>query len=57
LRNSFKNFRRGTPKENDTTVQPPKRRRLYDSDYEDISDEEYEDAVKELQGGYSEYAK
>ena len=55
--NSFKNFRRGTSKENETAVPPPKRRRLYDSDCEEISEEEYHEAVKELQGCYSDYGK
>ena len=40
-------------KENEADTPPPKQRKLYDSDYEDTSKEEYDDAIRELQGsGY-----
>lgn len=54
LRTAFKNFRRGFLKENtatDKSALPPAKRLKYSSiDKPDISEEEYEDAVKQLQG-------
>ena len=52
LRTSFKNFRRGSNKEETESEEPPsKRLKLYDANQPDnITDEEYEQAVKELQG-------
>ena len=52
LHNSFKNFRRGYLKENTDDNSPPsKRARLSIDDCDNLTDEEYDDAVKELQGG------
>lgn len=53
LRNSFKNFRRGHQQEGQPDTEPPaKRRRLYqdDDDQEDITQEEYDNTVKNLKG-------
>lgn len=53
LRHSFKNFRRRYEKENDESAQPAsKHLRLDDTDQPDISQEEYDEAIKELQGNY-----
>lgn len=54
LRNSFKNFRRGSNKGSSESEEPPsKRLRLYDANQPDnLTDEEYEQAIKELQGNY-----
>ena len=55
LRTSFKNFRRGSNKEETESEEPPSKcLKLYDANQPDnITDEEYEQAVKELQGYYS----
>lgn len=53
LRNSFKNFRRGFLKEKgirDESAPPPPKRLKHCNDEPDISQEEYERAVKQLQG-------
>ena len=52
LRNSFKNFRRGSKKQDSESEEPPSKcLKLYDANQlDDITDEEYEQAVKELQG-------
>ena len=58
LRNSFKNFRRDLKEENsDDTSVPTKRPRLMDenlaeeeSTEDDLTEEEYDEAVEELQG-------
>lgn len=48
---SFKNFRRGYLKENTDNNSPPsKHARLSIDDGDNLTDEEYDDAVKELQG-------
>ena len=51
LRNSFKNFR-SYLKDNGSkrSSPPPKRLRIYMDDDVDITEEEYEDAIKQLQG-------
>lgn len=52
LRNSFKNFRKSYLKDNEskTSLPPPKCLRIYTGDEVDITEEEYEDAIKQLQG-------
>ena len=56
LRTAFKNFGRGSNKENsesDHEEPPSKRLKLYDANQPDnITDQEYEEAIKELQGNY-----
>ena len=54
LQNSFKNFRRGFSKKNatsDETVPPPAKCLKHGIDEPDITLEEYEEAIKQLQGG------
>ena len=53
MRTSFKNFRRGYKKHttNDESLSPPSKRvKVCDADEPDISEEEYEEAIKELHG-------
>jgi len=55
LRTAFKNFRRGYLKKsvNDKSLSPPSKRvKICNVDEPDITEEEYEDAIKELQGNY-----
>ena len=56
LRNAFKNFRKGCPKEKKDAPSlepPPKRVKVYTGHEEDIEDDEYEEALKRLK----EYGK
>ena len=53
LRTSFKNFRRGHKRhsDNDESLSPPSKRvKVCILDEPDINEEEYEEAIKELQG-------
>ena len=53
LQHLFKNFRRHYEKENDESAQPAfKHLRLDDNDHPDISQEECDEEIKELQGNY-----
>ena len=49
MRNSFKNFNQKDD-ESKASSPPPKRLRIYTGEEVDITEEEYEDAIKQLQG-------